>query len=59
MVSASQFISDEIVDLCSQRWEVELGYREMKQLLLANEFTLRSKKAGQVKQEVWGRAAES
>lgn len=54
MVSATQFISDEIVDLYSQRWEIELGYREMKQQLLANEFTLRSKKAELVKQELWG-----
>ncbi|MFC4655123.1 IS4 family transposase [Rheinheimera marina] len=54
MVSATQFIGDEIVDLYSQRWEIELGYREMKQQLLANEFTLRSKKAELVKQELWG-----
>lgn len=47
-------MGDEIVDLYSQRWEIELGYREIKQQLLANEFTLRSKKSEMVKQEQWG-----
>lgn len=31
-----------------------MGYREMKQHLLANKFTLRSKKGDMVKQELWG-----
>ena len=54
MLDTKQFMGDEIVDLYSQRWEIELGYREMKQQLLANEFTLRSKKSEMVKQELWG-----
>lgn len=54
MLDTTQFMGDEIVDLYSQRWEIELGYREMKQQLLANEFTLRSKKSEMVKQELWG-----
>ena len=54
MLDTTQFMGDEIVDLYSQRWEIELGYREIKQQLLANEFTLRSKKSEMVKQELWG-----
>jgi IS4 transposase len=54
MLDTKQFMGDEIVDLYSQRWEIEMGYREMKQHLLANEFTLRSKKSDMVKQELWG-----
>ncbi|EHT4943408.1 IS4 family transposase, partial [Vibrio vulnificus] len=38
----------------SHRWEIEVGYREMKSSLLNNEFTLRSKKPEMVKQELWG-----
>ncbi|WP_336733298.1 transposase, partial [Pantoea dispersa] len=34
----------DIVDLYGHRWEIEHGFREMKQHLLNNELTLRSKK---------------
>ncbi|MCU8147180.1 IS4-like element ISVvu2 family transposase [Vibrio vulnificus] len=44
----------EIAELYSHRWEIEVGYREMKSSLLNNEFTLRSKKPEMVKQELWG-----
>ena len=54
MLDTEAFMGDEIVDLYSQRWEIELGYREMKQHLLDSEFTLRSKKSDMVKQELWG-----
>jgi len=54
MLDTKAFMGDEIVDLYSQRWEIELGYREMKQHLLDSEFTLRSKKSDMVKQELWG-----
>lgn len=36
------FPSADIVDLYAHRWEIELSFREMKQLLLVNRFTLRS-----------------
>lgn len=54
MTDPLRFPSAEIVDLYSHRWEIELGYREMKQSLLNSEFTLRSKKPDMVKQELWG-----
>ncbi|EJL6296938.1 IS4 family transposase, partial [Vibrio cholerae] len=34
--------------------EIELGYREMKQYMLQNSLTLRSKTPALVKQELWG-----
>ncbi|WP_299998782.1 IS4 family transposase [uncultured Cedecea sp.] len=46
----------DIVDLYGHRWEIEHGFREMKQHLLNNELTLRSKKPELVKQELWGLA---
>lgn len=43
MVDPLRFPGREIVDLYSQRWEIELGYRAIKQRLLGGEYTLRSK----------------
>lgn len=37
-----------------QRWEIELGYREIKQGLLAGQAILRSKQPELVRQELWG-----
>ncbi|MHC8348494.1 transposase [Pseudomonas sp. RT4P38] len=51
------FPSDEIVDLYSQRWEIELGFREMKQTLLNSSYTLRSKTPEMIEQELWGGVA--
>lgn len=45
---------DELIELYQQRWEIELGYREIKQTLLQSSHTLRSKKPDMVKQELWG-----
>jgi len=36
------------------RWEIELGFREIKQALLQNTLTLRSKQPELVSQELWG-----
>ncbi|SIR21373.1 Transposase DDE domain-containing protein [Aeromonas veronii] len=49
MVDPMRFPSTDIVELYSHRWEIELGYREMKHRL-----TLRSKKAAGIRQELWG-----
>lgn len=43
-----------IAKLYATRWEIELGYREIKQGLLDSEFTLRSKRPDMVAQELWG-----
>ncbi|GAB1106458.1 MAG: hypothetical protein Sw2PiMacB_07620 [Shewanella algae] len=44
----------EIVDLYAHRWEIEVGYREMKQHLLESRFTLRSQLPELVIQKLWG-----
>ncbi|WP_228355538.1 MULTISPECIES: transposase domain-containing protein, partial [unclassified Shigella] len=36
------------------RWEIELGYREIKQTMQLSRLTLRSKKPELVEQELWG-----
>lgn len=38
----------------TQRWEIELGFREIKQFMLQNRLTLRSKKPDMIRQELWG-----
>jgi IS4 transposase len=43
MVDPMRFPVADIADLYAHRWEIELGYREMKQYMLKNELTLRSK----------------
>ena len=54
MSDSRRFPAADIVDLYSHRWEIELGYREMKQYMLQNQLTLRSKKPEMVRQELWG-----
>lgn len=54
MVDSRRYPPADIVDLYAHRWEIELGYREMKQYMLQNRLTLRSKKPEMVRQELWG-----
>ncbi|MNF92083.1 Transposase DDE domain protein [compost metagenome] len=54
MTDPLRFPSDEIVDLYSHRWEIESGFREMKQTLLNSSYTLRSKTPEMIEQELWG-----
>jgi putative transposase len=54
MTDAMRYPGKEIADLYSHRWEIELGYREIKQGLQDNRLTLRSKKPEMVRQELWG-----
>ena len=54
MVDLGRFPSEDIVDLYTHRWEIELGFREMKQSLLDNRFTLRSNQPELIRQELWG-----
>jgi hypothetical protein len=44
----------EIVALYHERWEIELGYDEIKTHLLQSELTLRSRTVEGVEQELWG-----
>lgn len=54
MVDAMRFPGNEIVELYRYRWEIELGFREIKQTLLNSEYTFRSKLPEMVEQEIWG-----
>lgn len=54
MVEPLRYPGKDIVDLYVFRWEIELGFREMKQSMLRSQLTLRSKKPTMVRQELWG-----
>ncbi len=54
MTDPLRFPAADIVDLYGHRWEIELGYREMKQSLLGNRTTLRSRTPEMVCQALWG-----
>ena len=45
---------DETVALYHERWEIELGFDEIKARLLEREEAIRSRTAGGVRQELWG-----
>jgi hypothetical protein len=46
--------ADQVTACYRKRWEIELGFREIKQGMLANNLVLRSKRSAMVRQEVWG-----
>ena len=46
--------SSPLAPLCLQRWEIELGFRELKQSLQMGVFLLCSKQADWVRQALWG-----
>ena len=54
MTDPLRYPGKDIAELYSHRWEIELVYREMKQYMLQNNLTLRSKKPELVIQELWG-----
>jgi hypothetical protein len=54
MLDPMAYPSAEIVDLYAHRWEIELGYREMKQYMLESRFTLISHLPELIHQELWG-----
>lgn len=50
----AQFSAQQIVGLYHERWEIELGFRDIKSSFQYNAITLRSKKVALVYQELWG-----
>lgn len=44
----------QLAELYRQRWEIELGFREIKQSLQEGNAVLRSKQPALVRQELWG-----
>ncbi len=51
---AERFSADQISTLYKERWEIELGFRDIKSSMQNNAITLRSKKVDLVYQELWG-----
>jgi hypothetical protein len=56
MLDPRRFPVDEIVALYHERWEIELGYNEVKRVMLAREETTRSRSPQGVAQELWALA---
>jgi len=54
LVDPEAFPAEEIATLYHERWELELGYDELKTELLDREEAIRSKTPAGVKQELWG-----
>ncbi|MGU0808633.1 transposase domain-containing protein [Pseudomonas aeruginosa] len=51
---AERYSAKAVADLYQERWEIELGCRDIKSSLQQNAVTLRSKKVELIYQEVWG-----
>lgn len=54
LLDSSLFPADELRVLYHERWEIELGYGEIKTDLLERMETIRSKSPDMVTQELWG-----
>lgn len=54
MFDPQRFTVAALAQLYRQRWEIELGFREIKQSLQQGQTVLRSRQPDLVKQEIWG-----
>jgi hypothetical protein len=54
LVDADRYPATEVAALYHERWEIEIGYDEIKTHMLEREEALRSKKPEGVRQELWG-----
>ena len=54
LVDAEAYPAKEVAGLYHERWELEVGYDEVKTHMLEREEALRSKTAEGTRQEVWG-----
>jgi hypothetical protein len=54
LVDAEKYPASELVGLYHERWEIELGYDEIKTEILEREEAIRSKTPTAVAQELWG-----
>ena len=50
----TEYSAEAIAHLYKERWEIELGFRDIKSAMQNNAITLRSKKVTLVYQELWG-----
>lgn len=51
---AATYGTKAVASLYQERWEIELGFRDIKSSMQQNAVTLRSKKVDLIYQEVWG-----
>lgn len=56
LLDPKRYPAAEIVALYHERWEIELGYNEVKRFMLRREESTRSKSPRGVAQELWGLA---
>lgn len=56
LLNPEMYPADEIAGLYHERWELELGYDELKTDILEREETIRSETPKGVRQELWGMA---
>jgi len=56
LLDAQKYPATEIAELYHERWELELGYDEIKTHALEREEAIRSKTPERIAQEVWGLA---
>jgi hypothetical protein len=56
LLDPERYPAAEIIALYHERWEIELGYNEVKRVMLRREETTRSKSPRGVMQELWGLA---
>jgi len=54
LADAVGYPADRVAACYRQRWEIELGFRDIKQSMQANDTVLRSKRPELVRQEIWG-----
>jgi hypothetical protein len=54
LLDAARYPADELVALYHERWEIELGYDELKTHLLDRQEAIRSRTPEGVRQEIWG-----
>ncbi|ECC3607315.1 IS4 family transposase [Salmonella enterica subsp. enterica] len=51
---ADRYKAKDVAELYHSRWEIEVGFRNLKSSLLDNALVLRSRKVALLEQEVWG-----
>lgn len=54
MLEAECYPAEEIIELYHERWELELGFDEVKTEMLEREESIRSRNPEGVRQELWG-----
>ena len=54
LVDGERYPRAEVIALYHERWELELGYDELKTEMLAREEAIRSRSPSMVQQELWG-----